>query len=69
MSWQIINELLILASVDAEFYQELIQCGAVAALRRGFQLTEEEQAAFENLQVKDVYELSRVVIERIGYKK
>ena len=66
MSWQTINEILGLATVDPVFRQALLKDPLPAIHDQGFQLTEREVQALTNVQAKDIYELSQKLIERLG---
>jgi hypothetical protein len=67
MSWEIINQVLGLAAIDSEFARMLLADPDIAIQARGFQLTPEEQSAFQNTFAKNLQELSQQLIDRLHY--
>lgn len=66
MSWQTINEILGLATVDPVFRQALLKDPLPAIHEQGFQLTEREAQALASVRANDIYELSQKLIEWLG---
>jgi hypothetical protein len=65
MSWQTINEMLILASVDPDFCQKLLE-NPSSASQYGFQLSAEEMQVLQHIQAQDIYELSKKIVQQLG---
>lgn len=59
MSWEIINEILGLATIDKEFARELLQDPLAAVQKRGFPLTPKEQEVFGAISTNTLQEFSR----------
>jgi len=66
MSWETINEMLILASVDPDFCKELLDNALNAARGHGFKLTLEEQKILQDIHAHDIYELSQILVRQLG---
>jgi hypothetical protein len=62
MSWQIINTILGLATVDEEFCQALLADPLKAVKARQFKLTTEEQEAFQTISAANLFELSQQLV-------
>ncbi|HEU5226713.1 MAG TPA: Os1348 family NHLP clan protein [Ktedonobacteraceae bacterium] len=65
MSWEIINQILGLASIDKKFAQELLEEPLAAVQRRGFQLTPEEQQVFGTISAHSLHEFVRRLIQEL----
>ena len=66
MSWRVLNEVLILASVDPAFLEALRTDAATAIGKYQFSLTDEELQVLQRAQTSDVYELSDIVFRHFG---
>ena len=66
MSWRVLNEVLILASIDPVFLESLRTNAAAAIRKYQFSLTDEELRVLQNAQATDVYELSDIVMRHFG---
>ena len=66
MSWQTINKILGLTTVDPEFARRLLANPLVAVQEVGFDLTPEEQQVLGTVRVNDIAELSRILVERFA---
>ena len=64
MSWQTVNEILGLASIDPAFCQELLQEPLQAIRSRGFNLSKEEKQIFSSIKAKDIQDFSQQLLER-----
>lgn len=66
MSWEIINQVLGLATIDAQFAQELLKEPLAAARRRGFQLTPQEQKVFSETSASNLGEFSQHLLQALN---
>jgi hypothetical protein len=67
MSWEIINRILGLASVDKEFAQELLKDPEAAIEAHGFQLTPEEKRIFNETSAKNLHDLSQQLMQKLHH--
>lgn len=65
MSWQIINEILGLATIDKEFARELLKNPLTAVQKQGFQLTPKEQEVFNTISANTLQEFSRDLFQAL----
>ena len=68
MSWEIINRILGLASVDKEFAQRLLENPYAAIQTQGFHLTHEEKMVFKEISAKNLHELSQELMRRLHHE-
>jgi hypothetical protein len=69
MSWETINQILGLATIDQKFACELLQEPLAAVQTRGFQLTAEEQGVFSQHSAKDLNTLSQYLMQRLHHEQ
>ena len=68
MSWEIVNQILGLATVDKAFAQMLLEDPLAAAQSRGFHLTDEEQSIFSQASMNDLHELSQYLMRTLQHE-
>lgn len=69
MSWETINQILGLATVDDSFCHELLRHPLLAIQKQGFVLTEEEEAVISEVIAKTIDEFTRHVYDRLTSPK
>ena len=69
MSWQTINHIVGLAMVDTEFASELLAHPLSTIQEFGFDLTEQERAALQNIKASSLVELSQLLTEKLADDK
>ncbi|HEX7736059.1 MAG TPA: Os1348 family NHLP clan protein [Ktedonobacteraceae bacterium] len=67
MSWEILNRILGLASINQEFARELLKDPCTAIRAQGFELTAEEQRAFNEIKAGNLIELSQQLMQRLHH--
>jgi hypothetical protein len=65
MSWEIINQILGQAALDAAFAQKLLSNPLEAIRARGFILTLEEEKAFAEISANDLYTLCQQLVQKL----
>jgi len=66
MSWEVINQVLGLATVDKQFVQELLKEPLVAVQRRGFQLSPQEEKMFSEICASNLREFSQRLLQMLN---
>jgi len=66
MSWETINQILGLATLDDDFCQALLQEPLRAIQKRGFQLTQEEKEVFNHITAGTLPELTQHVFDKLA---
>lgn len=66
MSWETINQILGLATLDGNFCQELLEHPVEAAQKKGFTLTQKEEEVFSQIAVTTLPELTQFVFEKLA---
>ena len=67
MSWEIINKILGRAALDQDFARMLLDDPSTAIHTQGFQLTPEEQRAFNAISARNLTELSQQLIQHLHH--
>lgn len=67
MSWEILNRILGLASINQEFARELLKDPCTAIQAQGFKLTPEEQRVFHEIKAGSLSELSQQLMQRLHH--
>ena len=62
MSWKVLNEIIGLASIDAEFCKKLLAHPVEAIEEAGYQLTAQEREVLQNIHAIDIYEFSKKLL-------
>jgi hypothetical protein len=66
MSWQTLNEILGMASIDEQFAGELLADSVEAIQSRGFSLQPHEQKVLKGLVFSSLVELSQLLCEQFA---
>lgn len=66
MSWKVINELIVLASIDQDFCRDLLANPLKAIETHGFSLTNKERDVFRSIHAVDIHEFSQHVYTLLG---
>ena len=66
MSWETINQILGLATLDDDFCQALLHEPLVAIQKRGFQLSQEEKEVFNHITAGSLPELTQLVFDELA---
>lgn len=69
MSWDTINQILGLATLDDDFCQALLLHPLSAIQQQGFQLTQSESEVIEQVSASTLCEFSRLVSARLAPEK
>jgi hypothetical protein len=67
MSWEIINQILGLATIDQKFARDLLKEPLATVQIRGFQLTAEEQCVFSQHAAKDLNAFSQYLMQALHH--
>lgn len=68
MSWEIINRILGLASVDKEFAQALLKNPDRAIEGQGFELSPEEKEIFNEISASNLHDLSQQLMQKLHHE-
>jgi len=66
MSWETINQILGLATLDDAFCQALLKHPLIAIQKRGFKLTQEEKEALNQIHVDSLPEFTQLVFDKLA---
>lgn len=66
MSWETINQVLGLATLDDDFCQELLKDPCAAIQKQGFRLTQEEENVLSWITAGTLPELTQMVFDRFA---
>ncbi|MEO7021512.1 MAG: Os1348 family NHLP clan protein [Ktedonobacteraceae bacterium] len=69
MSRQAINKLLARAMIDSQFADKLLAKPLQTLQESGFELTLEEQQVFREAYVRDMCELSQLLLAQLAYEE
>ena len=66
MSWQTLNNILTRATIDPPFARKLLADPLATVHEFGFEITPREQQVLGIAHVKDISELSQLLLEQLG---
>ncbi len=66
MSWETINQILGLATLDDAFCQALLKHPLIAIQKWGFKLTQEEQEVLNQITVNTLPEFTQLVFDKLA---
>ena len=67
MSWQTLNSILTRAMIDPLFANKLLSNPLEAVHEFGFEITPKEQQILNAVQVKDISELSQLLLNQLEH--
>jgi hypothetical protein len=68
MSWQTMNKILTRAMVDPLFVSKLLVDPLKTVHQYGFEITQEEERILHGAKVKDISELSQLLLEQLKHE-
>ena len=69
MSWETINYILGLATMDDDFCRDLLKHPLITTQKWGFELTQEEEKVLSQIAVDTLPELAQIVFDILAPKR